>query len=217
MVRWISQKPPTKDRQHHEIHDAVVGQVEQAEQATAGDALHAVFAAREGHPQPDEIHHLRERQRDHRKVDALAANRQNADQQPQQRREGGAGQKPELGREAQGLHRIAGDVAGAAQKSGMAERQQTGVADQQVEGAGKQREAQQFHEEHRVLEEGRRQRQREHQRVTEPVVGQKLHFSLPNKPAGRNTSTTAITTNTTVAEPRVEDAGEAFDHAQPSP
>jgi hypothetical protein len=59
-------------------------QRQHAEQLAARHALQAVFAAGERRLQADEVHHLRHRQRDHREVDALAADRDQADQQAEQ-------------------------------------------------------------------------------------------------------------------------------------
>jgi hypothetical protein len=84
---------------------------------------------------------------------------------------------------------VAGRVAGAAEERRMAERQQAGVADQQVEGAGKQREAQHLEHEHRIGAEHRRQQggQQQHavDRELAAAVGVLQHyFSFPNRPAG---------------------------------
>jgi hypothetical protein len=56
----------------------------------------------------------------------------------------------------------------------VAERQQPDIADQQVEGAGEQREAQRLGQEHGIELERRHQRQRQQRRVCEDfrsVVG----------------------------------------------
>ena len=50
---------------------------------------------------------------------------------------------------------VPGDIAGRAEEHGMAEGEQPGVADQQVEGAGEQGEAEDLHHQHRV-DHGRR-------------------------------------------------------------
>ena len=81
----------------------------------------------------------------------------------------------------------------------MTERQQPGEADQQIEGAGEQREAQQLHQEYRVAEERRRQRDGQCNGVQDFLVH--AYFSFPNRPAGRSSSTMTITTNTTTSEP----------------
>ena len=48
------------------------------------------------------------------------------------------------------LDKVTGDVSRRAKKRGVAKRQQTGKAQQQVEGAGKQCKAQQLHDKNRV-------------------------------------------------------------------
>ena len=50
---------------------------------------------------------------------------------------------------------MAGEVAAHAEIGGMAEAEQPDIADQQVEGAGEQREAEQLHQEDGVEHEGR--------------------------------------------------------------
>jgi hypothetical protein len=60
--------------QHHVVHGQVILQINQAKQLAAWHALQAVFTTGEGRLQADEEQHLRQRQRDHRGVDALAAN-----------------------------------------------------------------------------------------------------------------------------------------------
>ena len=123
--------------------------------------LQAPFTGGEDGLQGDEEHHLRQRQGDHGEVDALAADGDQAEHQPEQRPRDQAGQQAELRRPALDLDDIAGDVRGEAEERRMAEGQQAREAEQQVEGAGEQREAQQLHHEHRVQAE---QRCGEHQR-----------------------------------------------------
>ena len=67
------QEPGREDREHHVVEDRRVREVEETEELPARHGLDAVLAAREGRLQAEEEHHLRERQRDHREVDALAA------------------------------------------------------------------------------------------------------------------------------------------------
>jgi hypothetical protein len=116
----------------------------------AQHALQAVLAAGEGRLQAEEVHHLRQRQGDHGEVDALPADGDQPEHQPEQRRADDAGQDAQLRRPALRLDEPARDVAGEAEERGMAEGQQAGEPEQQVEGAGEQREAQQLHHEDRV-------------------------------------------------------------------
>jgi hypothetical protein len=70
---------------------------------------------------------------------------------PAQRgRADGAERDAQLGREAPDLGGVRRHVAGRAQEHRVAEGQQAAEAEQQVEGAGEQREAQHLHQEHRV-------------------------------------------------------------------
>ncbi|MNG32547.1 hypothetical protein D3C84_1185910 [compost metagenome] len=52
---------------------------------------------------------------------------------------------------------VAGAVAAGREESRMPEREQAGVAEQQIERAGEQAEAQQLHQEHRISHPGRHQ------------------------------------------------------------
>ena len=78
-------------------------EVDQPEQMAARDRLDAVLAAGERRLQGEEVDHLGERQRDHREVDAGAADREPAEHQADQRGSRGAGKDRELGRPAPGL------------------------------------------------------------------------------------------------------------------
>ena len=152
-------------RQHHEIHRCRVREVDKAEKFAAGHRLNAVFAAGEGRLQAEKINHLGNRQRDHREIDALTTNCQQADDDAQQ----GGRQRarkdrhfrwpsPDLG--GMGAH-----VAGRAQEHGVAERQQSAKAKQKIECTRKEREAQRLHQEHRIhAGEGRDGEHHHHQR-----------------------------------------------------
>ena len=113
------------------------------------------------------------------------------------------------------LDRVAGDIAGGAEEHGVAERQQSAVADQQIERAGEQRKAQRLHDEVRI-DAGPRQRD-EHQRhhrerdqliacgdcagdADVGVFGDAGHrqAALPVNPVGLTSSTSTMNTNTTV-------------------
>src|SRR6185369_9903092 len=133
------QEDGDEDGEDDEVHDDVVGhrqdaeqlvvrragERQDAEQLSARHALQAVFAAGDRAPlQEDEVGHLGERQGRHREVDALAADRDEADDQAEQRREGDAGDDAELGRPALGTDQPAGGVGGSREESGMAKRQE---------------------------------------------------------------------------------------------
>ncbi|MCY1184178.1 hypothetical protein D9M73_248480 [compost metagenome] len=108
-----------------------------------------------------------------------------------------------------------GRIASTAEESRVAERQQARIADQEVEGACEQREAQHLEHEHRVGAGQRRDQQASQQCAVERPPRQAArrlqpgcsdsrsvhHFSFPNNPAGRSSSTTTMITNTTVDDP----------------
>src|SRR5208282_730840 len=62
------------DDQNEQVHCHFAIEIENPEQAAAWHSLDAVLAAGEFRLQGEEKHHLRERQRDHCEIDALAAN-----------------------------------------------------------------------------------------------------------------------------------------------
>ncbi|MNI27744.1 hypothetical protein D3C73_814940 [compost metagenome] len=147
-----------KYRQREVVHRHHVLQIENAEQLAARHALQAVLAPREARLHRNEVDQLRQRQGDHREVDALAADGDGAEHQPQQPTGDHPGQEPEFRRGAQQLHDDAGCIRGRAKECRMAERQQTHIAHQQIECRGEQREAQHLHQERGVDEPGRGQR-----------------------------------------------------------
>ena len=160
-MRWNEQEAGEEDDQHDGVHRHLVGEIDEAEQLAARHRLDAVLAAGELRLQGEEEHHLRQRQRDHREIDALAADRERAGDEAEHRGGRGAGEDREFRREAPGLGGIGGQIARPAEIERMAERQQPDIADQQVEGAGEQRKAQRLHQEQRIDEE-RRDHERHH-------------------------------------------------------
>ena len=172
------QEPAQEDREHDVVHDQRVAQVQEPEQHSARDGLDAVLAVGERGLQAEEEEHLGQRQRDHREVDALTPDGQRADREPEQRRGRGAEQDGQLGRPAPHLGRVRGDVAGRAQVRGVAEREQARVADQQVEGAREEGEAERLHQEDRVDHERAHHEGRHHHREHHGLVAQ------PARPAG---------------------------------
>ncbi len=109
------------------------------------------------------------------------------------------------------------DIGRAADEGGMAERQQPDKADQQVEGAGEEREAQRLHQEHGIEDEGRDERKAEENHGEQMGRAQpgfllrrrqgrdRSHsrapqLARPNKPAGLTSSTIAMMTKITVLE-----------------
>ncbi|MNZ73013.1 hypothetical protein D3C78_914110 [compost metagenome] len=210
-------------RQHEVVHRQVVAQVEHPEQLAARHAVQAVLTTGERRLYKDEEHQLCQRQGDHREVDALATDRQQTEQQPQNRRGQGPGENPQFSPQATVVaEQEPGDIATGREKRGMTKGQQSGVAQQQVEGTGEQGKTQQLHQEHRVHRHGCHQRDGE-QRQIEPALAPNgclpsllhhlrlqvhntlldfqtchLHASFPNSPTGRTSSTSTMTRNTTV-------------------
>src|SRR3546814_2378454 len=89
---------------------------------------------------------------DHRRVDALPADRQEADDQPEKRRAGDADENAQFRRQPPFLHRVGGEIRRAAEERRVAEGEDAGIAEQQVEGAGEEGEAQHLHQEDRSEE-----------------------------------------------------------------
>ena len=130
-----------------------------------------------------------------------------------------AGEDRELGREAPDLGGVAGDVAGRAEEGGVAEGEQADIADQEVERAGEEREAQHVHQEDGVDRERGQGEGQDHDRERDPAVGlgavglapavsaaavspiaSPSQLALPNRPAGLIRSTIAMRTKITVFE-----------------
>jgi hypothetical protein len=185
-----------EDRQHDVVQHAVVlGRDQPAQQRLARDALQAVLAAGERHLHAKEVDHLREGERDHGEVDALAADCQRARHQADQGGARDAGQEAHFRRHRPDLHHMTEEVTRHAEEHGVAEAHQAGVAQQQVEGAGEQRKAERRHQEHRVGDPRRGERRRGHQDRSEQAA---VHLLCPNRPAGLIRSTIAMTTKITV-------------------
>src|SRR5204863_3869710 len=125
----------------------------------------------------------------------------------------------ELRRQAPHLRRVRGDITRRPEKGRVAEREKAHVADEQIEGAREEREAQGLHEKYRVDEERRGDEQREHDRERRRLVdghrrrrrrrgrvrrGRRLggdaHVARPKSPDGRTSSTSAMMTKITVFE-----------------
>src|SRR5258708_18433026 len=92
-------------------------------------------------------------------MDALRADGGPAEHQAE--RAGGrrAGEEGEFGRQAPHLGAMRRDIGGGAEEGGMAEGEEPDIADEEIEGAGEEREAQRLHEEDRVEEEGGNERE----------------------------------------------------------
>ena len=167
---------------------------------------------RERRFETEEIDHLRQRQGDHREIDALAADGQRPRDHAEQRRTSGAGEDRQRGIEAPDLGGVRADVARQAQEHRMAERQQPDIADEEIEGAGEECKAQSLHHEERVDHKGasassaimmtkatlRRARPSQARRGGGRRSFVHLRRPFRTGPAGRISSTIAMITKTTV-------------------
>src|SRR5262249_40434077 len=145
-----------------------------------------------------EVDQLREGQRDHGEVDAAAADGDRPDDEAEQCRDEHAPHDGDPRAEAAGGGEPGGDVGGRAEERRVPEGQNAAEAEQQVEGAGKERKTQELHHEYGIdAEQGRAQE--EHGRDGVDDGHRARHgYSLPNRPAGRTMSTSAMMTNTTM-------------------
>jgi hypothetical protein len=105
-------------------------------------------------------------------------------------------------------------IAGRAEEHRVAEGQQAAEADQQVERAGEEREAQRLHQEHRVDHGRGNDEERHHHHEGDAVVAQLGLFAVrgvrevivahgylcPNSPCGRIMRTIAMMTKITVLD-----------------
>src|SRR5579884_4357860 len=127
---------PEADQEHgeHEIvHRQRVAEIDHAEEIAARHPLNAVLAAGEFGLQAEEEHHLREGQRDHREIDALAADREIAEYEAEGGGDRNRGEEAEYGRKTPHLDGMRRDVGGAAEEGGMPERKKAVIADEQIE------------------------------------------------------------------------------------
>ncbi|KAG0767594.1 hypothetical protein G6F22_017634 [Rhizopus arrhizus] len=171
--------------QREVIHVRVHAQVHQAQELAAGDTLHAVLAPRPAYLHRHEVRHLRQRQRDHREIDAGAPDGQPADRIADGGGHGHAAKHGDFGWQAARAeqdHHFAGGVSGPAEERRVAERHQARETRQQVEGQRKQRKAQHLHHEHGVDdlgEEGHQQRGYKEQRQDADRKGNARHLISP--------------------------------------
>src|SRR6266496_1600345 len=193
------------------VHRVLAVEGDEPEELPPRHALQAVVAAREVHLDGAEVDDLRQAERDHREVDPGAPDGEPADGEPEDRRHRRPEEDAELRREPPHLERVAGHVPGRAQERRVAEGEEPGVAEQQVERAGEERHAEHVHDEHRVHEV--RQDQPGHRHPGEgeahapgrPADARAraegdAHRYLPKSPAGRSSSTMAMTKKTTTDE-----------------
>src|SRR5260370_1202218 len=97
------QEAAEDDDQHGDIHVGLVGKIDDPEQLSARHRLDAVLAMRERRLNGEEVHHLRQGERDHGKIDALATDRECADNYAEPGGGSGSQADRELRREAPNL------------------------------------------------------------------------------------------------------------------
>ncbi len=129
--------------------------------------LNAVFALGELRLKAEEIEHVGQRQRDHGEIDALTADGNEAHDQAQQCRARNPDQDAEFRWYAPLLHRMRREVGRSAEEGCVAKGQKAGIAEQQIKGTGKQREAKHLHDEDGIDEKRRpdHQNQADHQKA----------------------------------------------------
>ena len=116
------QNASQEDDGDQRIHRPIIRERQVPEQGAAGNALDAVLAARETcRLHRRKIDDLREGEGDHREIDVLPPDRQPAEGGTKQGAGQAAGDDAELGREADRLHEVAGDIAAEAEIRGLAE------------------------------------------------------------------------------------------------
>ena len=160
---------------------------------------HAVVAAGERRPAvgdaPDDV---AERQRDQDEVDAARAHREREDEREQRAGEDPGGRR-ERGADAVAHLQDRGGVGGDREERRMAEREQAGMAEQQI---GRKREQPEDHD----LGQQRRSRTRRRTAACAAASGEtgdderqgaSSQCSLPKIPVARNSSSTAIGPNST--------------------
>src|SRR6187551_3064940 len=97
--------------QYDVIEHRRLGEIEDPEQIALRNTLDAVFAMGERRLQVDEEKQLRQRQRDHREIDALPADRDEAGDDGKRRGAGDTDQDSKLGRHAPDLERMRRAIA----------------------------------------------------------------------------------------------------------
>ena len=107
-------EPDEEHRRDEVVHQVLVLEV------AARHALDAVLAAGELRAQAVEVEHLRQRERDHREIDALAPDGDDADHQPQRGAHRHREEDRELGWPSPDQRRVRARVAGSAEEERMA-------------------------------------------------------------------------------------------------
>src|ERR1043166_2089232 len=114
-------QPSCENDQHHVIENKIVAQRQDTKQITAWHALQTILPAGKWRLQEIEIAHLRQRERNHGKIDALATDRQTTDNITDDCRAHGTEQDADLRGKTPDLDCVAGSICSAAKKERMPE------------------------------------------------------------------------------------------------
>src|SRR6185436_18876627 len=169
----------------------------QAQEFGPRDAGHAVLAA--GHRGPlvgDEVEQLVQREREHDEVEARALHAEVAHQQRRERAHADADAEREEHVDAVVLEQPAGDVRRRAEEGRLAEGEQPGVAEQQVQPQAEDGEDPDLRRDRRPHDE----RQQANRNQDEDEGSHRM----PNIPCGRISSTSAITAKITAVDASVQ-------------
>src|SRR6266581_993966 len=207
--------PEAARHQHHRQQIEVIARAEAAQQRQRahprqvgiGDLGHPLLAAGDFVPlEADRPDDLREGQREHREVDAREAHAEEAEDERE-----GAGQhagrgKGEEKRHAGLLHEDAGGVGADAEVGGVAEGDEAGVADQEIEADREEAHDDHVGRDERVEARAERgdEERGDHDERAPRHAGKALdHRSgRPRRPQGRTMSTTAMSAKTEKIEKR---------------
>jgi len=141
------QEADHEHRGNKPIHGHVRRKVYHAKQLAARHRLNAIFTASEGGLQAEEVDHLRQCQRDHGEVNALTANGDPTKNRPLHAGQKRAHDDGKLRRKPPNLGAMRCNIAAHAKIGRMTEGGKPDIPNQQIEGASKQGEAEQLHQE----------------------------------------------------------------------
>ena len=187
--------------QQHVVQRRGVVQFQPSEQGAARHALQPVFPPGGGPAQRDEVNDLRQGQRDHGEINPPALERQEAEKRSQRPGNGNRRQECEFCGEAMVLDQECRCIGGNAIEGRMPERQQSAVAENQVERCGEQCHRQCFHEKDRIDGQRGHGQHANEQQQQEAILSISHRQPFPSRPAGRNISTRAIAMNTATPAP----------------
>src|SRR5271157_4936123 len=143
-----------EDRKNDIVELAVILQVDH-QKVPARDALDSVFTAGKRRLQKEEVHQLRQCQCNHGEINSLPPDDQHAEDRSQghrsHRAHENAGRRPK----SHHLHCVSRGVRRGTEERRVTKREQAGVAEQKIESACKQSEAQRVHQENRIHHERR--------------------------------------------------------------